>query len=268
MNMGIFYAILIFVGVCVGIDLAWFLIELVITLRKTRKKIDEVHKQVTPTIENIEAITTKIQPAIEKVDPLIERVSLTIDAANLELMRADQIMENINVVAEGAANTTTAIGNIASAPAELLNKAGQKIAGLFGASDTKALMGEAMDGENIQQIVQQAKKQGRKFGRRVNKRPNQIPVNQMPQGYMGQAGVPAQGAVPVINQKQQMQQQPAFNNMGMAPNNMGANMGYQNSMAGTPVNGDPFDNAPVNNIGQAPVQDGEPAPNPYISLNS
>lgn len=169
MNMGIFYAVLIFVGVCVGIALAWFLIELVITLRKTRKKIDEVHTQLSPTIENIEQITTKIQPAIDRVDPLIERVSLSIDAANLELMRVDQIMENVNDITENAARATNSVGNLVNAPADLLNKASNKIVGLFGGGRKDEYVGQLGDGDNIDRIVSQSKNQGRKFGRRVVK---------------------------------------------------------------------------------------------------
>ena len=174
MNMGIFYAVLIFVGVCVGIALAWFLVELVITLRKSRKKIDEVHQQLTPTIENIEQITTKIQPAIDRVDPLIERVSLSIDAANLELMRVDQIMENVNEITENAARATNSVGNIVNAPADLLNKASNKIVGLFGGGKKDEYVGQLNEGDNIDQIVNQSKSQGRKFGRKVIK--NQAPV--------------------------------------------------------------------------------------------
>lgn len=177
MNMSIFYAILIFVGVCAGIALTWFLIELVVTIRKTRNKIDEIHEQLTPTIANIEAITTKIQPAIERVDPLIERVSLTIDAANLELMRADQILENVNAITEGVSNATTAVGNIANAPAELMNKAGKKIQGvLFGSKLGSKIAGELNEGENVDEVLKQSKKSGRIFGRRVVKDNAQQPV--------------------------------------------------------------------------------------------
>ena len=180
MNMGIFYAVLIFVGVCVGIALTWFLVELIITLRKTRKKVDEVQKQLAPTIQNVEQITTKIQPAIEKVDPLIERVSLTIDATNLELMRADQILENVNTVAEAAASATTAVGNIASAPADLISKAGKKIQSLIsGESANDNIAGELGAGDtDIDQIIQQSNNPGKHF-KKVKKigQQNQMPDN-------------------------------------------------------------------------------------------
>ncbi|MDO5426662.1 MAG: hypothetical protein Q4F54_02665 [Coriobacteriia bacterium] len=145
------------------------MVELVITLRKSRKKIDEVHAQLTPTIENIEQITTKIQPAIDRVDPLIERVSLSIDAANLELMRVDQIMENVNQISENAAKATNSVGNLVNAPADLLNKASNKIVGLFGGGKKSEYIGQLEEGDNIDQIVNQSRSQGRKFGRKVVK---------------------------------------------------------------------------------------------------
>ena len=168
MNMSIFYAILIVVGICAGIALTWFLVELIITLKKTQKKVDDIHRQITPTIENIEQITTRIQPAIDKVDPLIERVSLSVDAANLELMRVDQILENVNVVSENAANASNSVSNIVNAPAELLNRASNKIMGLFGSKDDDEIYGELEDGDDdVEQILEGAKQQKKRFGRRV-----------------------------------------------------------------------------------------------------
>lgn len=145
------------------------------TLRKARKKVDEVTEELSPTIKNVEQITKKIQPAIEKVDPLIERVSLSIDAANLELMRADQILENVNVIAESAASATTAVGNIASAPADLINNVGKKIQGFIGSKKNKDIAGELGSGsDNIDQIVSQAERQGKLFGRRVKNRKKKL----------------------------------------------------------------------------------------------
>lgn len=192
MNMSILYAILICVGACVGIALVWFLVELVITLKKTRNKVNEIHTQITPTLENIESITTKIQPAIDKVDPLIERITLTIDAANLELMRADQILENFNSISENALNATAAVENIASAPADLLSKAGHKISGIFtgGAKSVTGLLNDPKEkGGNVNKIVKQSKKQGRRVAKKAKK--IAAPVNE-----------PAVEAVPAINQKQ------------------------------------------------------------------
>ena len=77
--------ILTVVFICVGIALIVFLIELVRTVRSARTTIDNVQKQLEPTLAHVEQITNEIKPAIAKVDPLMDRVSLTIDAANLEI---------------------------------------------------------------------------------------------------------------------------------------------------------------------------------------
>ena len=87
--------ILTVVFICVGIALIVFLIELVRTVRSARTTIDNVQKQLEPTLAHVEQITNEIKPAIAKVDPLMDRVSLTIDAANLEMMRVDQILEDV-----------------------------------------------------------------------------------------------------------------------------------------------------------------------------
>ena len=85
-------------------------------------------------------------------------------------MRVDQIMENVNVISENAANATTVVGNVVNAPADLLNKASNKIMGLFGGGKGKDdYIGQITDGDNIDQIVNQSKNQGRKFGRKVVK---------------------------------------------------------------------------------------------------
>lgn len=145
------------------------------TIRKVRKKVDEIHKQLTPTIENVETITKQIQPALDKVDPLMERISLTVDAANLELMRVDQIMENTNVIVEGVAGATNAVGNIASAPGELINKAGKKIQSLIGGgNNNKGYIGELEEGDNVEQIVKKARHKGRRVARKSK---NVVPEN-------------------------------------------------------------------------------------------
>ena len=94
------------VYVVVGVFLVWLIAELALTMRRTRKTVAEVQKQVEPVIANVERITTELEPAVQsvkaitaqleptvaKVDPLLDRVTLTVDAANLEIMRVDQIL--------------------------------------------------------------------------------------------------------------------------------------------------------------------------------
>lgn len=119
--------ILTVVFICVGIALIVFLIELVRTVRSARTTIDNVQKQLEPTLAHVEQITNEIKPAIAKVDPLMDRVSLTIDAANLEMMRVDQILEDVAAITDTASNAVEAVDNVANAPLELMNNVSSKV---------------------------------------------------------------------------------------------------------------------------------------------
>lgn len=119
--------ILTVVFICVGIALIVFLIELVRTVRSARTTIDNVQKQLEPTLAHVEQITNEIKPAIAKVDPLMDRVSLTIDAANLEMMRVDQILEDVTDITDTASNAVEAVDNVANAPLELMNNVSSKV---------------------------------------------------------------------------------------------------------------------------------------------
>lgn len=119
--------ILTVVFICVGIALIVFLIELVRTVRSARTTIDNVQKQLEPTLAHVEQITNEIKPAVAKVDPLMDRVSLTIDAANLEMMRVDQILEDVTAITDTASNAVEAVDNVANAPLELMNNVSSKV---------------------------------------------------------------------------------------------------------------------------------------------
>lgn len=119
--------ILAVVFICVGIALIVFLIELVRTVRSARTTIDNVQKQLEPTLAHVEQITNEIKPAIAKVDPLMDRVSLTIDAANLEMMRVDQILEDVTAITDTASNAVEAVDNVANVPLELMSNVSSKV---------------------------------------------------------------------------------------------------------------------------------------------
>ncbi len=118
--------------VCAIVALIWLLIETVMTVRKTRNTVEELQKQLTPTLDHVEQLTNDLQPAIKKVDPLVDRISLTVDAANLELMRVDQILEDVGDVTDSVSGATDAISNAASAPAKLVESVSGKVHSLIG----------------------------------------------------------------------------------------------------------------------------------------
>ena len=163
--------------VLVGAVLVWFVVELALTIRSTRSTIDDAHKELTPTLQNVEKITAQVdpliahvdalvtdqidplltrvneiaeeaKPAVGRVDPLVERLSLTVDAANLELMRVDQILEDVTQITDSVSKAAGAVDTVTSAPIDLVNSLTGKLRSKFKpryASDESVSLGAAAD---------------------------------------------------------------------------------------------------------------------------
>lgn len=139
------------VYVVVGIVLVWALVELIIFLRKTRKTVETMEEEIRPVISDVKEMTESLKPAIDKMDPLAERVSLAVDAANLEIMRLDGILENVDAMTTSAAGAANAVETVANTPMKLVNTAAEKLRGAFSqkkASDASVALGSA--GEEAQ----------------------------------------------------------------------------------------------------------------------
>ncbi|WP_296131004.1 hypothetical protein [uncultured Senegalimassilia sp.] len=134
------------VYVVLGVALVWFVIELVITVRKTRTTVDKMKEQLDPTLESVQRITKSLEPAMDKVDPLVDRVSLTVDAANLEIMRLDQILEDVSDITDSASNAVGVVEAATNAPMEIMNNVTSKVREKLKskhASDESVALGEA-----------------------------------------------------------------------------------------------------------------------------
>ena len=123
--------ILPIVYIVVGAALIWFIVELVITIRKVRGKAMTTIDELDPTIKNIEAMVSDIQPTIKKVDPLVDRVTLTVDSVNLELMRVDEILEDVSQMTGTVSKTLTAVDNVTSAPVDIVTSVTKKVRNKF-----------------------------------------------------------------------------------------------------------------------------------------
>ena len=115
------------VFVVVGIALVWLLVELVRTLKAARDTLT----QLQPTLNHVEKITKELGPAMERVDPLVERITLTVDAANLELMRVDQILENVGEISGTVTNATNALDSVTQAPLKAVTNVSNKVRQVF-----------------------------------------------------------------------------------------------------------------------------------------
>ena len=136
------------VYVVVGIVLVWALVELILFLRNTRKTVSTLEEEIRPVISDVKEMTESLKPAVDKMDPLAERVSLAVDAANLEIMRLDGILENVDAMTTSAAGAANAVETVANTPMKLVNTAAEKLRGAFSqkkASDASVALGSAAE---------------------------------------------------------------------------------------------------------------------------
>lgn len=136
--------VLIVLGV-VGI---WAVVELALTLRKTRNVVEEVSHSTQETIDQLQPIIAKadgmvddLQPSMKRVDPLLQKALTSVDLLNTNLTDLDRILGDVSQVSSAASNVSNAAGSLvdhaASAAGGLVNKiAGIKDAVVPDALDT------------------------------------------------------------------------------------------------------------------------------------
>ena len=150
--------VLPFASILVIIALIWFVVELVLMVRRARSAVNDIHKRLVPTLEHVEYITASLEPVAAKVDPLMERVALTIDAANLEIMRLDQILEDVNEITGTVSSATSTIEGAASAPLELVSNVTSRVRNAFKprrASSESIALGDRRANEAAQEAVRE-----------------------------------------------------------------------------------------------------------------
>ncbi len=148
--MNFFDILLPIVFALVGIALIWFVVELAMLVRKARGTVADVEKDLLPTLANVNKITEGVVPVTAKVDPLMDRVSLTVDAANLEIMRVDQILEDVGQITGSVTKTMDAVDTVTSAPVELVSSVTSKMRSKFKpryASDESVKLGQTEAGK-------------------------------------------------------------------------------------------------------------------------
>jgi uncharacterized protein YoxC len=132
--------ILYVAGAIALLALAVLFVYLVLLIKRANDMID---KQVTPMLDDAKAMTESLKPAVAQIDPLMERVNLTMDAANLEIMRVDEIMQDVSVITDKLADTTTKANEVTNIPLNAVNGVASKVRGVFkgrGTSDASATL--------------------------------------------------------------------------------------------------------------------------------
>lgn len=113
--------------VCIaGVVALGALAYMLITMTKSMK---ETFDKVNPLIDQAQEALDATKPALERIDPLMERITLTVDAANLEIMRVDQILEDVNAITVNVSKATESLDTITSAPLDAISSVTGRLRG-------------------------------------------------------------------------------------------------------------------------------------------
>jgi uncharacterized protein YoxC len=160
MDFGIFGKIIpILIAALVAVCI-WLVVEVVIVVRKARGTIDKANEVVDnanelvseaktslePTLARIDPIVESVQPAAARLDPIVEHAQLTVDAANVEIMRLDQILDDVQKVTNVAGKAATSVDKVTAAPAEVVTNAVERLRGGAKESSRQRAAQRALEG--------------------------------------------------------------------------------------------------------------------------
>lgn len=117
----------------------WAVVELALTIRKTRASVEDLTQQVSEisttanqTIEQVQPIITRVdsmvadlEPSVEQVQPMLDKITTAVDVATVDLASVNDILVDVSSVTDTATNVTSTVSKAA-------NSAVSGVAGVVG----------------------------------------------------------------------------------------------------------------------------------------
>lgn len=118
----------------------WAVVELALTLRRTRKDVGELAESVNdaigelrPAISKLDAAADELVPASKRIEPILEKAATSVDLVNVDLVRIESILSDVGTVTDTGARAsdavTGAVDAVASGVAGVVGKVTGKGAG-------------------------------------------------------------------------------------------------------------------------------------------
>lgn len=144
----------------------WAIIELALTLRKTRNVVDSLDKTVNdlnntiaeaqPVVAKLDGAVDELTPALAQMEPLLKSSKTAVDALTSNLVEVEAVVRDISEVTGSMAEASNAVSSVtdsaAGAVQKLFNKvkapaadADRKLAAEAEQPTERVLIGEAED---------------------------------------------------------------------------------------------------------------------------
>lgn len=131
----------------------WAVIELALTLRKTRTVVDSLDKTVSdlnntlaeaqPVVAKLDGAVDELTPALAQVGPLLKSSKTAVDALTSNLVEVEAVVRDISEVTGTMAEASNAVSNVTDSAAGAVQKLFNKVKAPAADADRKLAAAEA-----------------------------------------------------------------------------------------------------------------------------
>ena len=115
----------------------WAVIELALTLRKTRTVVDSLDKTVSdlnntiaeaqPVVAKLDGAVDELTPALAQVEPLLKSSKTAVDALTSNLVEVEAVVRDISEVTGSMAEASNAVSSVTDSAAGAVQKLFNKV---------------------------------------------------------------------------------------------------------------------------------------------
>ena len=110
----------------------WAVIELALTLRRTRGAVDHLDKTVgelsdtieeaRPVIAKLDGAIDDVAPAMKQVEPLLTSATVAVDALSANLVEVEGVVRDVSAVTGAAAQASSAVSGLTGSATEAVHR--------------------------------------------------------------------------------------------------------------------------------------------------
>lgn len=125
----------------------WAVIELALTLRKTRTVVDSLDKTVSdlnntlaeaqPVVAKLDGAVDELTPALAQVEPLLKSSKTAVDALTSNLVEVEAVVRDISEVTGSVAEASNAVSSVTDSAAGAVQKLFNKVKAPAADADSK-----------------------------------------------------------------------------------------------------------------------------------
>lgn len=115
----------------------WAIVELALTLRKTRNAVDSLDKTVSvlnntiaeaqPVVAKLDGAVDELTPALAQVEPLLKSSKTAVDALTSNLVEVEAVVRDISEVTGSMAEASNAVSSVTDSAAGAVQKLFNKV---------------------------------------------------------------------------------------------------------------------------------------------